>query len=50
MREIDKIEAKNINGGHKGFLYEAGVVWMDTTLAMWGFFASVAVGIDQEVK
>ena len=50
MRELNKKELSAINGGHEGWAYSAGETAADFTLTILGFFASIAVGIDQGMK
>ncbi len=50
MQELNKLETQTTNGGHKGRAYSAGEAAAELTLSILGFFASIAVGIDQSIK
>lgn len=50
MKELNKKDLINISGGHEGWAYTAGEAAADFTLSVLGFFASIAVGIDQGMK
>ena len=50
MNDLTKKESREIAGGHEGTAYKLGTMWMDSVLATWGFFASIAVGIGQGME
>lgn len=50
LQELKLEELSLINGGHKGFAYEAGASAAARLLSVLGFFAAISVGIDQGMR
>ncbi|WP_456377915.1 hypothetical protein [Lutibacter sp.] len=48
--DLNKEELIKISGGHKGFWYGVGEGFMDTTLAILGFFAGLGDGIREGLE
>ena len=47
LQTLDDNELTIITGGCKGMAYALGVIAADAALSALGFFASIAVGMDQ---
>ncbi|WP_428743379.1 hypothetical protein [Tenacibaculum sp.] len=50
MKELSRKELVEISGGHEGFFYKAGVLWMTVTLETLGTLAGIADGFNQNIK
>ena len=50
MRDLSEKELIETYGGHEGFFYKAGVLWMTVTLEALGSLAGVADGYKQNIK
>jgi len=50
IKELSEEELMSISGGHKGFFYKAGVIWMTITLDTLGTLAGMGDGFRDNIK